>query len=351
METLNVYVGKELVKFDLGKLLEVDVEVWDRLTYQTAKKHQDLIPAIEICIEDCLGTTVNITDETSFKLAIADLVNIINQDDEEGGTVDTTMTIDDPLTNKTNKEENDMGMINKKELEMATQELLGKLNEGKEALKMKAGQTAEEYIEQSDDAYNCVKGAFMEFLDKADRLVGFSACKENILKVLEKGKTATSQHDIFAMAEECRHIVDRYIQKVELLGNPDDAKTLKELFGQCKQESIFTKFFVTVRWMGKKIARKLRQLFQVDEEKSVIGALCRSLAGIAELARAGLTLIWNTGKFGVSFLLCGVMVLLDIVVSAIKTVVSSIVGWVTKKNKIIEEDDDDFDDFEDVYEA
>ena len=42
MEVLNVYVGKEQVKFDLGNLLGVDVEIWDKLTYQTAKKHRDL---------------------------------------------------------------------------------------------------------------------------------------------------------------------------------------------------------------------------------------------------------------------------------------------------------------------
>lgn len=426
MKEIKVYIGKESYKVDLDNLLGLEIETLDKITYSTAKRYEMFIDAVEVAVEDCTGNPVNIVDEYSYKLAIADLVNIINDDNkiieseekamknnkievtkkdelikaypsltevicdifdwaDEGDcdyTIENnTLTLfgycsgapcewdidittgniirdynaerdcDDEEVEENNKNEMEETIMNtnttnnKEEKVMinmnaATQEMMAKLNQAKENIKVNAGETAEEYIERVDDSLNVVKGAFGSVLDVVDTALGFSAFKESILEIIEAGQTGTSKHDLFAMAKDCREKTDKYIQKLIKLGNPDKAQKLKELFEDMQGESIFTKFFSTVYWMGKKIARKLRKWFQVDEEKTVIGAICRSLAGFAGVLRAGAKLVWNTAKFAVSFIAAGVIAIADIIVKAIMTVVSKIKEWGAKKLQSLDDDDD-----------
>ena len=150
------------------------------------------------------------------------------------------------------------------------------------------------------------------------------------------------------MARKCREIIEEDIEEIELIGNPDDAETLKELLGSVKGESIFKMFFSTMVWISKKVARKLRAWFHVDDQKSVIGSICRSISGFVGILRAGAKIVWNTSKFVVSFLVAGAIKIADFVFRAITTLVSKIKAFAIEKyEKLTDKDiEDDLDDDE-----
>ena len=252
-----------------------------------------------------------------------------------------------------NKEEKVMRTV-KENMNAAVEEMVGKFAEAKENIKVNAGETKDEYFDRVDDSLNVVKGAFGDVLGKVDSLLGFTVLKDKVLAVIEAGcNENTSKKDLFKMARKCREIIEEDIEEIELIGNPDDAETLKELLGSVKGESIFKMFFSTMIWIGKKVARKLRAWFHVDDEKSVISSICKSIAGFVGILRAGVKLVWNTTKFAVSFVVAGVIKVADFIYRAIKTLVVKIKEFAVEKyeyltNKDIEDDfeDDYFDDEE-----
>ena len=238
----------------------------------------------------------------------------------------------------------------KENMGAAVEEMVGKFAEAKENIKVNAGETKDEYFNRVDDSLNIVKGAFGDVLGKVDSLLGFTVLKDKVLAVIEAGcNENTSKKDLFKMARKCREIIENDIEEIELIGNPDDAETLKELLGSVKDESIFKMFFSTMVWIGKKIARKLRTWFHVDDEKSVIGSICRSISGFVGILRAGAKIVWNTTKFAVSFLVAGVIKVADFIYRTIKTLVIKIKAFVVDKynkltNKDVEEDINDLED-------
>jgi hypothetical protein len=323
---MKIQYGKELRNVNERDLFAVDVvPSWVDIPFEVVNKYPDFIQAF------CKQRGIEVFDEYSYYFAAQNEKEILDSIIKEAE--DATMT----------------GTV-KGNLEAATQEMMAKLGEVKENIKAKAGETAEEYIERVDDSLNVVKGAFGTVLGILDRGLGYTVLKNDILSVIEAGQYGTSKHDLFRMAKKCRDITDAYIKKVTLLGNPDKAKKLKDLFTNLKGESIFTKLFSTLYWAAKKVARKLRKWFQVDEEKSVIGAICRSLAGFAGILRAGVKLLWNTAKFAVSFIASGVIAIADFIINAIKTLVNKIKGWATKKDEIIEEDEEYIEEYVDLDE-
>ena len=253
-------------------------------------------------------------------------------------------------TNNTNNKEEKIMRTVKENMGAAVEEMVGKFAEAKENIKVNAGETKDEYFDRVDNSLNVVKGAFGDVLGKIDSLLGFTVLKDKVLAVIEAGcNENTSKKDLFKMARKCREIIEEDIEEIELIGNPDDAETLKELLGSVKGESIFKMFFSTMVWIGKKVARKLRAWFHVDDEKSVIGSICRSISGFVGILRAGAKIVWNTTKFAVSFLVAGVIKVADFIYRAIKTLVVKIKEFAVEKyeqltNKDIE--DDYFDDEE-----
>lgn len=241
-----------------------------------------------------------------------------------------------------NMEEKVMGTV-KENTKAAADKMMEKFTQAKENIKVQAGETVGEYFERVDDSFNVVKAAFGNVLNVVDGNLGFSAFKESILEIIEAGQNGNSKHDLFEMAKKCREKTDKYIAKLIRLGNVDGAQKLKDLMENLKGESIFTKLFSTLYWMGKKVVRKLRKWFKVDEEKSVIGAFCRSLAGFAGVLREGIKLIWNTAKFAVSFIAAGVITIADIIVKAIMTLVNKIKDWANKKTQKAEDENEDED--------
>ena len=350
---LNMYVGKQLVKIDETNLLGMDINTLKSIPYDVAKKYAEYISALEVCIEDILDMPTDISDNASYTDALLKLENIIKEEEAmvvENGVVVEEVTVE---TTNTNKEEKVMRTV-KENMGAAVEEMVGKFAEAKENIKVNAGETKDEYFDRVDDSLNVVKGAFGDVLGKVDSLLGFTVLKDKVLAVIEAGcNENTSKKDLFKMARKCREIIEEDIEEIELIGNPDDAETLKELLGSIKGESIFKMFFSTMVWISKKVARKLRAWFHVDDEKSVIGSICRSISGFVGILRAGAKIVWNTTKFAVSFLVAGVIKVADFIYRTIKTLVVKIKEFAVEKyehltNKDIEDDfeDDYFDDEE-----
>ena len=159
------------------------------------------------------------------------------------------------------------------------------------------------------------------------------------------GLLVTRGGDLYAITnniEAPRMRDEEKLEEIEICGDPEDAETLKILLGNLKGMSIFGKLATTLYWVAKKVARKLRQWFKVDEEGSVLGAICRSLSGLGSILRAGVKLVWNATKFAVSFIVAGALKIFDV----IKSIVVSIKNWVVEKyNKFTNKDViEDFDD-------
>lgn len=349
---LNMYVGKNLVKIDESNLLNMDINVLKSIPYSVASKYAEYISAIEVCVEDCLDIHTDIKDEASYLEALVELETIIKEESDmvENNVVEK-VTVE---TNNTNNKEEKIMRTVKENMSAAVEEMAKKFAESKKNIKVDVGETKDEYFDRVDDSLNAVKGAFGDVLDKVDSLLGFTVLKDKVLAVIEAGcNENTSKKDLFKMARKCREIIEEDIEEIELIGNPDDAETLKELLGSVKGESIFKMFFSTMVWIGKKVARKLRAWFHVDDEKSVIGSICRSISGFVGILRAGAKIVWSTAKFAVSFLVAGVIKVADFIYRTIKTLVVKIKEFAVEKyehltNKDIKDDfeDDFFDDEE-----
>lgn len=350
---LNIYVGKQVVKIDETNLLGMDINTLKGIPYDVAKKYAEYISALEVCIEDILDMPTDISDNASYTDALLKLENIIKEEEAmvvENGVVVEEVTVE---TTNTNKEEKVMRTV-KENMSAAVEEMVGKFTEAKENIKVGAGETKEEYFNKVDDSLNVVKGAFAGVLGKIDSLLGYSVLKDDILEIIEAGcNEKTSKKDLFRMSAKCREIIEKKIAKVELFGDPEKAATLKELIGNIEEESIFIMFFSTMRWIAKKIARKLRKWFQVDEEKSIIGSICRSIGGFASILRAGAKVVWNTVKFAVSFVVAGVIKIADFIYRAAMIVIGKIKEFVIAKyEKLTQADfEDDFeeDDLDDDF--
>lgn len=350
---LNMYVGKNLVKIDESNLLNMDINVLKGIPYSVASKYAEYISAIEVCVEDCLDIPTDIKDEASYLEALVELETIIKEESDmvENNVVEE-VTVE---TNNTNNKEEKIMRTVKENMGAAVEEMVGKFAEAKENIKVNAGETKDEYFDKVDDSLNIVKGAFGDVLGKVDSLLGFTELKDDILEIIESGcNENTSKKDLFKMARKCREIIEDTIEDIEMFGDPDKAATLKELLGSVKDESIFKMFFSTMVWIGKKVARKLRTWFHVDDEKSVIGSICRSISGFVSILRAGAKIVWNTTKFAVSFLIAGVIKVADFIYRTIKTLVVKIKEFAVEKyehltNKDIEDDfEDDYSDDEEL---
>ena len=323
---LNMYVGKNLVKIDESNLLNMDINVLKGIPYSVASKYAEYISAIEVCVEDCLDIPTDIKDEASYLKALVELETII-------------------------KEEKVMRTV-KENMNAAVEEMVGKFAEAKENIKVNAGETKEEYFDKVDDSLNVMKGALGNVLDTLDGVLGYTILKNSIIDIMEAGSDGkTSGKSLFKMARRCRELIEEEIENLEFWGDEESLKKavqLKALTEGVRGKSIFEAFVSGCIWIAKKVTRKLRAWFHVDDEKSVMGSICRSIAGFAGILRAGVKLVWNTAKFAVSFVVAGVIKVADFVFRTIKTLVSNIKEFaVDKYNKFTSKDIED--DFEDDY--
>lgn len=352
---LKMYIGKNVINVDESNLLNMDINVLKGIPYSVASKYAEYISAIEVCVEDCLDIPTDIEDEASYLEALVELESIIN---EESDMVENNVVEDVTVeTNNTNNKEEKIMRTVKENMSVAVEEMVGKFAEAKENIKVNAGETKEEYFDKVDDSLNVMKGALANVLDTLDGVLGYTVLKNSIIDIMEAGSNGkTSGKSLFKMARRCRELIEEEIENLEFWGDEESLKKatqLKALTEGVRGKSIFEAFVSGCIWITKKVTRKLREwgrkLFHIDnivDEKSVMGSICRSIAGFAGILRAGVKLVWNTAKFAVSFVVAGVIKVADFVFRTIRTIVSNIKEFaVDKYNKFTNKDiEDDLED-------
>lgn len=255
------------------------------------------------------------------------------------------------VTNNNNLNEEEIIMKTNK-VTAAVEEMMEKMAQAKENIKCKGGETYEEFIDKTDDSLNVMKGALGNTLSVLDDILGYTLIKDAVLDMIDASMDkASSKKDLFKMARKCRELIEKEIETLEFWGDEESFKKavqLKALTEGDRGKSIFESFAVGVIWIAKKVTRKLHKWFNVDDEKSVMSSVCKSIAGFARVVRAGVKIAWNAAKFAASFVIAGVIKIADFIVHAIKSVVNKIKDWSIRKNDTDTIDNDDFfdDDFE-----
>lgn len=257
------------------------------------------------------------------------------------------VTIDDLYINM--MEDEDMNQTNKSAVEAAVEEMMGKFVAAKENIKINVGETKDEYIDKVDDSIDVMKGALGTTLNVLDDVLGYSVLKDSILDVLETGQTETSKKDLFRMAKRCRELIELEIENLEYWGDEESllkAIQLKPLVEGERGKSIFEAFATGIVWIVKKVARKLRKWFNVDEEKTLFKNIIRGIGEFAKVIGAGVKIVWNATKFAVSFVIAGAIKFGNFIVGVVKSIVEKIKGWFAAKsekftNKDVTEDKED----------
>lgn len=231
-------------------------------------------------------------------------------------------------------------------------EFKGLLKEATETMfkgvQVKAGKTKEAYVNQVDESFNVVKGALVTGAKKLSDILGYKALEEDVLGIIEAGG---EKGDLCEMAAEVVKRIDAEIELLKAWGNEESLKKAMTLEAATKDErgkSIFESLIAGLIWGAKWVTKKLRQWFQVDNEKSIIGAICRSLSGLVAVLREGAKLVWHTAKFAVSFVVGAAIKIGVWVFRTVKSVVEKVKGWFDKKDEVIEEYEADIDEDDDM---
>ena len=283
-------------------------------------------------------------DDTLNEIAFDYIFNYV-VDREEKDMDDIKVT--NVTINKVNESEANVMEDNK--VKAAVDEMMYKFQAAKESIKVTVGETYEEFIDKTDDSVNTMKEAFGNTLGVLDSVLGYSVLKDSILEMMEASMAnGSSSKNLLKMAKKCRELIESEIKNLEFWGDQDSLKKamqLKALTEDDRNKSIFESFVAGVLYIGKKVARKIRQWFNVNEEKSIINSICKGIGTFAKVLRAGAVIVWNAVKFTASLVVSGVTILVDYLARTFKTVASKIKGWASDKfNKTTEEDTVEVDD-------
>ena len=192
-----------------------------------------------------------------------------------------------------------------------------------------------------DDTVDFIKGNFGKFLNILDVQFGCSALKDIILTVIRDSRVELEDSDdgekgriaFFTMAENCRKAVDNYINDVLLpLGKRQKAMQLKAMFQDNNGHCLFTKVFETLWWVGNKIAEKIQKHFPKVKEGGILSNILKGVKTLAKVLLKGVKIVLNVAKYTASFIVSGLSVAIDLLVSGIKTIVTKAKAWHEAKN-------------------
>lgn len=209
-----------------------------------------------------------------------------------------------------------------------------------------ANKTKEQYVNENQESANTIMGAVVDLAAKTADVLGYNVLRDDLYGIIEAGGERGS---LFLMAEDLRKRIDNEIELLIAWGDEESFKKAIQLEALTKDErgkSIFESLIAGLIWIGKWMAKKLRQWFQVDNEKSLLGALCRSLSVLASVLREGVKLLWSTTKYIFSFPAALLIKVSNWILTSIKSLFEKVKGWFAKKDEKVEEED--FDDFEDI---
>ena len=223
--------------------------------------------------------------------------------------------------------------------------------------KVELGDDKESFVNRCNDAIDEIKNHMGPVLEVLDDALGCSALKDEICHIMyDTLNGSKSKNGFFKMAERCREAVKRTIN-ILLIVNPDDKfgkiAFLRTTIGQYDDgekviltQSIWMAFAKAVVWVCKKVARKLRKWFGVDAEENILGATGAAIASVfAKIGNVAVNIAKIAGTalaYVTSYAVAGAIKLTQLIITAIKYVVTTIKGWYTAaKDKLTEDDLED----------
>ena len=193
--------------------------------------------------------------------------------------------------------------------------------------------TPETAASKADDSVDFIKGSLGKFLGMLDTQFGCSALKNTILGIIrdsrveleggEKGRLA-----FFAVAKNCRKAVDDYCNNVLIpLGKKQKAMSLKEMFKDNDGHCLFTRVFNTLWWIGNKIYTKLLSFKLKVKEGGILAHIMKGVKVLAKALLKGLKIVLNVVKYTASFVAASAAVVIDLIVSGIKAIITKVKAW------------------------
>jgi hypothetical protein len=225
-------------------------------------------------------------------------------------------------------------------------------------VKVKLGEEKEAFIDKSDEATTKIVELAVPLLNSLDDLLGCSALKERLCRIIYKNKDAKNKNDFFAMAKECREVIEEQIEIFKSIDPDDKLGTIAALkvyvdeVGEdgtvtgkivSSKQSIWSAFANAIVWVCKKVTKLVKKWCDTNPETNVFGAIGASIAGVfatvGSVVKNAAIVAGNFLSFVGSYVVAGVIKCVDLIITAFKWVVSKIKSWTTiGKQKITKED-------------
>lgn len=217
----------------------------------------------------------------------------------------------------------------------------------KEGTKVKADEVKEGYVNRNEGNIDALHMDFNAVLVRMAEVTGLNSLANSVYKMMDAGLagSTTGKKDLFKMVDKFKAIVEEEVVFLNSLGDEDSLKkaaSLRAYTQDAQGTNIFEAFIGTVVWVGKRVARKLRQWFNIDKEDAVMNALCNKLSYIGGLLRKGGRLAFNALEFAMGVVVAGVIKAVEVITNFLINVFNQINGWtaakLTKAQESIEAD-------------
>ena len=208
---------------------------------------------------------------------------------------------------------------------------------------VKEGETYEEYVNRMESNVDILHNGFNKVLTAMSDATGFTFIKDSIYKIMDAGLEGDKgKKDLLKMVDKYKALVQEELDFMAAIGNEQsikDAIMLKSYTEDERGKSIFESFFGAVIWIGNRVARKLRQWFKIDDEKSIMNALCRKLSFIGNTLRKGGRFVFNAFNLLMGYVVAGTIKVVEVVSNFLISAFAKVKEWATAKFTKAEEPD------------
>lgn len=240
------------------------------------------------------------------------------------------------LNNKHPEEDNKMNT----NVQKATDEMMAKFMFScggiDEATKVKEGETKEEYINRMDAEIDRIHMSFNGVLVRMGEVTGYKSLVDMLYEIMDGSlcNPKTGKKDLTNMAIRFKELVDEEIDFLNELADEQSIKKvvlLKAYTEDSKGSNIFEVFISTIIHIGKRVNRKLRQWFKVDDEGSIMHSICTKLSFIGGTLRKGGKIVFNALTYAVGYVIAGAIKVVTTTKNFLVETFTKIKDWATAK--------------------
>ena len=205
-----------------------------------------------------------------------------------------------------------------------------------EATKVKEGETKEEYINRMDAEIDRIHMSLNGVLVRMGEVTGYKSLVDMLYEIMDGSlcNPKTGKKDLTNMAIRFKELVDEEIDFLNELADEQSIKKvvlLKAYTEDSKGSNIFEVFISTIIHIGKRVNRKLRQWFKVDDEGSIMHSICTKLSFIGSTLRKGGKIVFNALTYAVGYVIAGAIKVVTITKNFLVETFTKIKDWATEK--------------------